>query len=131
MIEQAARHGVYSRFHTVNLHDALQATPEGLYHVMTALDVFIYAGDVTEALPNAQRILRPDGVLYFSCEAAPEDGPDLVLQANGRYAHKRSHIEALCQQAGFDSIDVQALVLRQEAGQPVPGFLVTAHKPAV
>lgn len=129
MVEQAARHQVYDRFHTVNLHDALQATPDGLYHVLTALDVFIYAGDLTQALPNAQRILLPGGVLYFSCEIAPEDGPDMVLQANGRYAHKRSHIEALCAQAGLNA-EVQELVLRREAGEPVPGLLVTAQKPA-
>lgn len=128
MIEQAARHQVYDRFHMVNLHDALQATPDGLYHVLTALDVFIYAGDLTAALPNAQRILLPGGVLYFSCEIAPEDGPDLILQANGRYAHKRSHIEALCAQAGLETT-VEELILRQEAGQPVSGLLVTAYKP--
>lgn len=129
MVEQAARHQVYDRFHTVNLHDALQATSDGLYHILTALDVFIYAGDLTQALPNAQRILLPGGVLYFSCEIAPEDGPDMVLQANGRYAHKRSHIEALCAQAGLNA-EVQELVLRREAGEPVPGLLVTAQKPA-
>ena len=129
MVEQAARHQVYDRFHTVNLHDALQATPDSLYHVLTALDVFIHAGDLTNALPNAQRILLPGGVLYFSCEIAPEDGPDLVLQASGRYAHKRSHVEALCAQAGFE-IEVEELVLRREAGEPVQGLLITAHKPA-
>ena len=53
----------------------------------------------------------------------------MVLQANGRYAHKRSHIEALCAQAGLNA-EVQELVLRREAGEPVPGLLVTAQKPA-
>lgn len=80
-------------------------------------------------LNQAQRILLPGGVLYFSCEIAPEDGPDLVLQASGRYAHKRSHVEALCAQAGFE-IEVEELVLRREAGEPVQGLLITAHKPA-
>lgn len=130
MVEQAARHNVYDRFHTVNLLEALEATPASLYEVIAALDVFIYAGDLTNAIPNAQRILQPAGDLYFSCEIAPEDGPDLVLQGNGRYAHKRSHVQALCQAAGFETVQIDDLVLRYEAGQPVPGLLVAARKAA-
>ncbi len=130
MVEQAARHSVYDRFHTVNLLEALHATPASLYEVITALDVFIYAGDLTEAIPNAHRILLPAGDFYFSCEAAPEDGPDLVLQANGRYAHKRSHVQALCRQAGFEPVEIEDLALRYENQEPVQGFLVKAHKAA-
>jgi predicted TPR repeat methyltransferase len=130
MVEQAARHQVYDRFHTVNLHDALRDTPDGLYQVITALDVFIYAGDLTTAIPNALRVLAADGQLIFSCEAADENGPDLVLQANGRYTHKRSHVEALCRAAGFDDVGVEDTTLRTEGGTPVQGFVVTAHKPA-
>lgn len=130
MVEQAARHNVYDRFHTVNLHDALRETPNGLYQVIAALDVFIYAGDLTQAVPNAYRVLAPCGELIFSCETADETGPDLVLHPAGRYAHKRSHVEALCKAAGFDPIDVEETVLRHENNQPVHGFVVTARKPA-
>ena len=130
MVEQAARHNVYDRFHTVNLHDALRETPGGLYQAITALDVFIYAGDLAEAVPNAYRVLAADGMLVFSCETASETGPDLVLLPTGRYAHKRSHVEALCKAAGFDTVDIEETVLRHESHQPVNGFVVTAHKPA-
>ena len=130
MVEQAAKHNVYDRFHLVNIHDALRETPGNIYEVITALDVFIYIGDLKEAIPNAHRILMPAGDLYFSCEAAPEDGPDLVLQGHGRYAHKRSHIQALCKQAGFESVELEEMSLRNETGKPVNGFLVTAHKAA-
>lgn len=129
MIEQAARHNVYDRFHTVNLLDALRETPADIYEVMTALDVFIYTGDLNEAIPDALRILKPAGNLIFSCEIAPEDGADLLLQASGRYAHKRSHVTALCQAAGFAPVEVEDLVLRYENHEPVQGFLVTARKP--
>ena len=130
MIEQAIRHNVYDRFHTVNLHDALHETPDAIYNVITALDVFIYAGDLGEAIPNAYRILVPGGHLVFSCETAPEEGPDLVLRDSSRYAHKRSHVEGLCRAAGFVRVDVEDTTLRHENGQPVEGFVVTAHKPA-
>lgn len=130
MIEQAARHGVYARFHTVNLLDALQETPDALYQVITALDAFTYAGDLTKAIPNAYRILVPGGHLMLSCEIAAEGGPNLILQTNGCYAHKRSHVEALCKAAGFESVEIQDTVLRVENNTPVNGFVVVARKPA-
>lgn len=130
MIEQAARHNVYHRFHHANLLDALEDTPAALYQVLTALDVFIYAGDMAQAIPNALRILTPGGQFIFSCETAPEDGPALVLQPSGRYAHQRSHVQALCEAAGFAPVEIADTVLRQENGAPVHGFVVTAHKPA-
>ena len=129
MIGQAAKHNVYDRFHHTNLLDALEETPASLYQVIAALDVFIYTGDLQEAIPNALRILVPGGQLVFSCETASEDGPDLVLLPAGRYAHKRSHIEALCRAAGFGTVSVEDTVLRQENNAPVHGFLVFAHKP--
>jgi predicted TPR repeat methyltransferase len=130
MTTQAARHDVYDRFHLVNVLDALAETPDSLYEVIAALDVFIYVGDLTAAIPGAHRILVPGGHFIFSCETANEDEPDLVLRPSGRYAHKRSHVEALCRDAGFDEIAVEAMDLRLEAGQPIAGFLVTARKSA-
>ena len=97
---------------------------------LAALDVFIYAGDMSTAIPNALRILTPGGQFIFSCEAAPEDGAALVLQPSGRYAHQRSAIEALCAAAGFAPIEIEDTVLRHENTEPVNGFVVTAHKPA-
>ena len=130
MLEQAARHKVYDRFHTVDLNEALAATPAAQYEVLAALDVFIYTGDVSRAIADAHRILQPAGDFYFSCELADEEGANLVLQANGRYAHKRSHVARLCREAGFETVDIQELDLRREAGVPVPGILVRARKAA-
>lgn len=128
MIEQAARHGVYDRFHSVDLVDALQETPAGLYDVIAALDVFIYVGELDPLIPNALRVLRAGGHFIFSCESAQEDEADLMLRATQRYAHKRSRIEAMCRAAGFADVTVQDMPLRYEDMEPVQGFLVTAKK---
>ena len=130
MVEQAARHGVYDRFHTVNLVDALRETPADLYHVITANDVLIYVGDLTTVVPNAMRVCRPDGYFIFTCEQADESGPDLVLHDSIRYAHKVSAVQAQCKAAGFDDVAVEFVDLRVERGAPIRGFRVTAHKPA-
>lgn len=128
MMEQAAQHGVYDRFHHVNLLDALQATPDSLYQVTTALDVFIYVGALEQPVQDIHRVLVPGGRLVFSCERAAEDEGDMVLRSSGRYAHKQSHIEVLCRAAGFTHVDVQAIDVRLEGGKPVNGFLVVARK---
>ena len=78
--------------------------------------------------PNACRILRPGGHLVFSCEAAGADEADWVLRKSLRYAHKRSHIEALCKAAGCNEITVEDTVLFVENQQPVHGYTVVARK---
>jgi len=131
MIEQAARHKVYARFHTVNILDALRETPADHYEVITCLDALICVGDLTPVIPNALRILKPGGHFIFSCEAAQEGEPDLALrQPSGRYAHRDTAVERLCREAGFDQVQIEHLpMLRMEGEAPLPGFLVTARKP--
>ena len=81
--------------------------------------------------PNAHRILKAGGHFIFSCEAVAEDEADLVLRKSQRYAHKASHVERLCREAGFDDVEIEHLpALRMENNEPLPGFLVVAHKPA-
>ena len=130
MIEQAARHRLYDRFHQVSMVDALENTPPSLYHVITANDVLVYVGDLASVVPNAWRVLRPDGHFIFTCEAAPEDGADLLLGDKLRYQHKASAVEAMCRDAGFDKVEIEHMDLRMEAGEPIGGFRVTAHKAA-
>lgn len=130
MIEQAARHNVYYRFHQVGVLDALKGTPENLYELVAALDVFTYIGDLSQAIPDAHRVSKPGGHFIFSCERALETEADWLLRPTQRYAHKQSHIEALCQSAGFAEVAVQDTTIRYEGDQPINGFLVTARKAA-
>ncbi len=131
MIEQAVRHNVYARFYNVNVLDALRDTPADHYEVITCLDVLVYVGDLSTVIPNAYRILKAGGHFIFTCEAATEEEEDLVLRESQRYAHKASHVERLCREAGFDDVRVEHLpALRMEYNKPLPGFLMVAHKPA-
>ena len=131
MIEQAARHGVYSRFHHVNILDALRDTPADHYEVITCLDALVYVGDLAPVIPNALRILKAGGHFIFTCEAASEGEADLVLRPDSnRYAHKASAVERQCREAGFDEVKIEHLEsLRNEGGKALPGFIVIARKP--
>jgi predicted TPR repeat methyltransferase len=129
MLEQAAKHKVYYKFHQVNLLEALAATPANTFEAITALDVLIYVGDLQRTLADAYRVLTPGGVLIFSCEHGDVTGPDSQLQPFGRYTHTLSSTVRLAKAAGFDRVDTRDVELRMEAGQAVDGFVVTAYKP--
>lgn len=128
MLEQASRLKLYDSLKEADLHDTLRQAEAESYDVIAALEVCVYVGDLTEAVPAAWRVLAPGGRLIFSCEIGPEDGPDLFLNpTTERYVHKRSHVEGVCRAAGF-SVDSENTVLRYQKGQPVHGFVITAQK---
>ena len=129
MLEQAARHGIYTEFRQTDLLDELRATAAGTYDYVTANDVFIYVGDLSAVIPAAFNVLRSGGALIFSCETAEEAEGALVLRRSKRYAHARNSIEALCSAAGFTPCSVESLDLRLEETTPIPGYIVVAEKP--
>jgi predicted TPR repeat methyltransferase len=129
MIDKAAVHKVYHRFHRVNILDALVATPSDHYDVITALDVLIYVGDLEAVVPNAHRILTKTGRFVFSCEAGGADeAGDYLLRQSGRYVHQRGYVQGLLDKSGFADVQVEDCVLRYEANLPVHGFLVVARR---
>ena len=130
MLEQARRRNLYDSLGTSDLHDTLRESAASPYDVITALEVFLYVGDLGEAIMAAWHALVPGGRLIFSCESGTEDGPDLHLDpATERYVHKQSHVENQCRATGF-AVDVETTTLRYQKGKPVQGFVVTARKAA-
>ena len=128
MIEEAAKHGLYQRFHQVNLRDALAATPPDQYDVIAAADVFIHVGELATVVADAFKVLRPGGLFLFSCEKTESNEADLVFRATWRYAHGEASIRDLCVAAGYSSVKIESLVLRTEAGLPVQGFVCHAER---
>ncbi len=130
MLEQAARHRLYTRFHQVNVLDALRETPAAHYEVICCLDALIYIGDLHPVVPGASRILKDGGHFITTYERAQEDEEgDMVLRESRRYAHKESFVVALHKANGFGEVRVIDLPqLRSENQKPLPGFIVVARK---
>lgn len=128
MIEQAARHGIYTEFRQTDLLDELRATPACTYDYVTANDVFIYVGDLSEVIPATFNAIRHGGALIFSCETAQESESALVMRRSKRYAHTVSSVQALCRDAGFDSCTIEPVDLRFERKVPIAGFIAIARK---
>jgi predicted TPR repeat methyltransferase len=128
MLEQAARHGIYTELRQTDLLEELRATAAGSFDYVTANDVFIYVGDLSAVIPAAFTALRSGGALIFSCESADESEGELVLRPSKRYAHALGPVEALCRQAGFSTTSVETLDLRLERDRKIPGYIVVAEK---
>ena len=99
------------------------------FDVAISADTLCYFGDLGAAMAAARRALRSPGWLVFTVEALDADAREpWRLQPNGRYAHARSHVEATLQAAGLVPEAIVAERLRQEAGEWVRGWLVTARR---
>lgn len=130
MLGEAKKHNVYSRLHNVNLLDALDATDGNEYEVIVAADVFVYLGALDAAIRDCFKVLKPGGWLFFSCESAPEDGPDYILHKSMRYAQTIAYVSRLLNAAGFALPSIEAINLRMEQEVVIPGYLVAVQKPA-
>ena len=130
MIDKAIAHKVYDKFHHVDVSAALKATPADQYHVIAALEVFVYIGNLDEIVPNAFRILVPGGRFIFSCELAEEGENDFNLQQTFRYTHQTKYLKRLMEETGFEELVLDERSVRMHAGEPVSGLLVIGRKPA-
>ena len=62
-----------------------------------------------------------------SADEATEGG--YTLAPHGRYQHKRSYLEGLLTNTGFTNLQLDEVHLRNEGGEPVQGWLVSASRP--
>ena len=129
MIDKAIAHKVYDKFHHVDVIAALKATPADQYHVLAALEVFVYIGNLDEVVPNAFRILVPGGRFVFSCELAQAGENDFNLQQTFRYTHQAEYLKRLMEASGFEDLVLDERSVRMHAGEPVSGLLVVGRKP--
>jgi predicted TPR repeat methyltransferase len=129
MLRQARPRGLYDVLHKAELVYYLRTQPACFDAVISA-DTLCYFGDLHEAMAAAAAALRAGGWCIYTVEALPADDPaPHRLQPHGRYAHGRAHVDEAVTQAGLRLHAVEAVTLREEAGRPVRGWLVTAAKP--
>ncbi len=130
MIARARARDVYDelvkRELTAYLGDSTEA-----FDVIVSADTLVYFGPLEQVVAAAGNALRHGGRLIFTVEELTGAGRDAgyVISPNGRYRHGREYLERVLAGAGLRSEIVPA-ELRLEAGDPVPGLVVRATKPA-
>lgn len=128
MLQRAAELQRYNELHQADLLAFLKTTPAQHHDVVAACDVFIYAGDLTQVVPEVARVLKPGGHFVVSCEAAQDGEPDLLMRPSHRYAHRVSHVQDLCVAAGLGDLRVEDTTIRVEEGQAIAGYILSARK---
>lgn len=128
MLEQAARHQIYTRLHCADIDAVLRDTGNGQYDIITILDTFPYFGEIRSRIAAAARVLKPDGCLLFSVELAGEREPHGHWRLTQRAAHTRDGVIADCAAAYLTITGVDEIVLRREGEEQVTGLLVSARR---
>lgn len=124
MLEEARKKNVYRNLYQSDILSFLQQNPPALsYSLVLAFDVFCYIGNLAGILQAFKGT-----ELWFSVEAADFSiVGDYYLTPNGRYKHRRSYVETTLKYAGFSEISAYSLILREENGVGVDGFLFCAR----
>jgi predicted TPR repeat methyltransferase len=127
MLDIAQTKGVYTDLYKAELTEFFKLSP-GQWDVVVSADTLCYFGDLTEVTAAAAQSLKPGGLLVYTVESLPTDSMALhQIQPHGRYAHHADHIVAALSKAGMALVQREAVVLRQEGGLPVNGWLVAAR----
>jgi predicted TPR repeat methyltransferase len=131
MLRKAAARGVYDELVCGELVAFLRMRPAA-WDLIVSADTLCYFGALEGFAGAAFAALRRDGLLVFTVEAHDDAdaAPDYRLQEHGRYSHRRRYVETVLRSAGLAPVELQAVVLRMEAGKPVDGWLVSARAAA-
>ena len=130
MLRKAVDRQVYDDLMKGELVAFLGSQP-GAYDLVASADTLCYFGALQSFSVAAQAALRGGGLLVFTVEAHDDAAglPDFMLHGHGRYSQSRRYVESVLHGAGWVGIETQAVVLRQEGGKPVAGWLVSACAP--
>ncbi|MEF2072862.1 class I SAM-dependent DNA methyltransferase [Consotaella aegiceratis] len=127
MIAKAARKGIYDELHHADIAMFGEAAA---YDLVTAADVLSYLGDLSAVFAHLRRIAQPGALFAFTTER--HDGTeDFILQPSLRYAHSSAYLVRLAETHGFELRQSEALVLRQDRGEPVGGWLMILAVPSL
>jgi predicted TPR repeat methyltransferase len=126
MLRLARERGCYDELYKVELVHFLKHEPES-FGVIACADTLCYFGPLDAVCRAAGGALKLSGCFVFTTEAQPEETPaGYEIRPTGRYAHGRDYLMRTLAAAGFAGVKIDRVILRQEAGQPMPGWLVTA-----
>jgi predicted TPR repeat methyltransferase len=130
MLRRAEALNVYDQLIEGEFATFLEAHPDA-YDAIVSADTLCYFGDLEAVFRAAAGALRPSGRLFFTVEKAGDSAADgYHLQPHGRYNHATAYVRRQLEGAGLAFDTFQEAELRQEAGTPVPGLVVTATRPA-
>ncbi len=128
MLELADARKVYSDLHKVELVSFLAAHPAE-FDVLVCADTLCYFAGLHPAMAAIHAAVRPGGHIFYTVEVCEDDNETHRLLPSGRYAHSLMHVTTSATCAGLRVMAINRVTLRNEAGRPVVGWLVTLSRP--
>ena len=126
MLIQAKEKQVYDDLYQFELTAFLRDNPAA-YDLIVSADTLCYFGSLDEVVSAAAAALRPGGLIVFTVERGPAEGPDFMLEQHGRYTHAQTYVEGVLRREGLVP-EIAEGELRLESGTPVAGLVVRARK---
>ena len=126
MIERARATGLYARLEVTDMLCGLCAEPDESANLILAADAVVYVPDLAPLLKEATRVLKPKGLVAFTVET--HSGEGFILGSSLRYAHSADYLRQVIADAKLTVCAISTASTRTEAGEPVPGLVVTASK---
>ena len=130
MLDRAKLRQAYDELVQAELVAFLRTRP-ACCELLISADTLCYFGRLDEFAAAACRSLVPGGWLVFTVEAH-DDGegqPDYKLYHHGRYSHRHGYVLDVLSANGFADMALREVVLRQEGGKPVRGWLTRERLP--
>jgi len=133
MVETAREKGIYDRLAVAALEDFLAAEPEAQADLIIAADVFVYIGDLAPVFGAARRALKTGGTLLFTVQGARADsqvdsqGSPYEIGHDLRFSHAESYLREIITAAGLTLVLKEDVATREDAGRPVPGYLMAVR----
>jgi len=126
MIERARASGLYAELEVTDMLRGLRGRAEKSADLILAADAMVYVADLAPVLMEAERVLRPGGLLAFTTET--HSGEGVIIGAGLRYAHAAAYVRASVEAAGLELSLLEDRSARNEDNFPVPGLVAVAAK---
>jgi predicted TPR repeat methyltransferase len=128
MLSKAQSRSVYTDLHKAELVAFLRDSVAA-FDVIVSADTLCYFAALGDAMRASHDALRPGGHVFYTVEASDDDTQPHRLLPSGRYAHSLVHVASSASAAGLRVVAIGRVKLREEAGRPVTGWLVTLYRP--
>jgi predicted TPR repeat methyltransferase len=126
MVEAAKSKGIYDAVFVSDLVLALATQPDTTVDLYLAADVFGYVGPLDAVFREAARGLVVGGRLAFSVEAT--QGTGWTLSPARRATYSEAYLRGLAAAHGLTVACMDPTALREEAGSPVPAWVVVLQR---
>lgn len=127
MLKQAKQKNVYNQLVKGDL-ETFVFRRETVFDLVVAADVLTYFGELKTIFSGVFLQLKKGGKFIFSVSKNHHDNADWFLHLSGRFLHSENYLKTALSAAGFILKNMSAEILREEGGEPVWGWIVTAQK---